>query len=157
MSNVWLEIFLGKTGTYVIRFIDSYYFYLIPVIIAYGIFIALASYNLKRIEKKVSAEILDQAREIIKQNPGINYADLIEKINIDWISMIRNRSFFPYITHESGLWVNRTNDINVRKIIMHDYRKIRLTLERHGIFLSDDKPAVRRNLYLEHIHRISKK
>ncbi len=157
MSSVWLETFLGKTGTYVIRFIDSYYFYLVPVIIAYGIFIALASYNLKRIEKRVSSEIVDQAREIIKQNPGINYADLIDKININWVEIIRSRSFFPYVTHESGLWVNRTNDVNVRDIIMHDHRKIHLILERHGIVLSDDKPAVRRNLYLEYIHRISKK
>jgi len=157
MSNVWLENFLGKPGTYIIRFIDSYYFYLIPVILAYGIFIALASYNLKRIEKKVSAEIVYQARQILKQYPGINYTDLIDKIDIDWVDLIKSNSFFPYVTHESGLWVNRSNAINVRDIIMHDYRKIHLTLKRHGIVLSGDEAAIRRNLYLEYIHRITKK
>ena len=157
MSNIWLETFLGKPGIYVIIFIDSYYFYLIPLIIAYGIFISLASYNLKRIEKKVTAEIVEQAGQIIKENPGINYPDLIDRITIDWIGVIRSRSFFPYVTHESGLWVNRTNDANVRDIIMHDHRKIHLTLERNGITLSDDKAAIRKNLYLEYIHRITKK
>lgn len=157
MSNVWLETFLGEPGTYVLRFIDSYYFFLIPVIIAYGIFIALASYNLKRIEKRVSAEIVDLARQIIKQNPNINYADLIDKINIDWVEILRSKSFFPYVTHESGLWVSRVNDVNVRDIIMHDHRKIHRTLERHGIVLSDDKAVIRKNLYLEYIHRVSKK
>lgn len=157
MSDIWLETFLGKPGTYVLKFIDSYYIYLIPVIIIYGIFITLASYNLKRIERKVSAEIIEQSRNILKENPDINYANLIEKIDIKWLDLIKSTSFFPYVTHESGLWVKRTNVVNTRNIIMQDAGKIKLILERKGINLLGEKPSVKRNLYLEYIHRITKK
>ncbi len=157
MFTEWLKIFLGIPGTYVIRFIDSYYLYIVPVIILYGIFISLASYNLKRIEKKVSFEIVSQAKLVLKEYPNINYPDMIDKINIDWVDLIKSNSFFPYVTHESGFWVNKTNVVNVRDIIMHDHRKILLTLQRNGILLSDEKAKIRKNLYLEYIHRITRK
>ena len=157
MANLWLDIFLGNVGKYVVKFIDSYYFWFVPAIIAYGIFLTIASYNLKRIEKWVSLEVVRQTKNIIKENPDINYPDLVRKIGINWEDLIKKYSFFPYISAESGLWVNRTNVINVRDAIMANERKIHLTLERQGIFLLEDKRQTRRNLYLEYFQRIIKK
>lgn len=164
MSNLWLETFLGKVGKYIIMFVngDVKYFsntptILILVTLIYGIFLAIASYNLKRIEKRVVREIVRQAKIIIDNNPNINYINLINKIVIDWQELIKKYSFFPLISQESGLWVNKTNIVNVRENIMHDDRKIHLILERHGIVLLGDRRQVRRNLYLEYIHRINKK
>ena len=157
MSNLWLEIFLGKVGKYFLWFFDNYYIYIVPVVVVYGIFMALSSYNLKRIEKRVVREIVRQAKVIIDNNPSINYVNLINKIVIDWQELIKKYSFFPFISQESGLWVNKTNIINVRDNIMHDDRKIHLILGRHGIALLEDRRQVRRNLYLEYIHRINKK
>jgi len=164
MSNLWLETFLGKVGKYIIMFVngDVKYFSNIPaililVVIIYGIFLAIASYNLKRIEKRVVREIVRQAKVIIGNNPDINYVNLINKIVIDWQELIKKYSFFPLISQESGLWVNKTNIVNVRENIMHDDRKIHLILGRYGIALLEDRRQVRRNLYLEYIHRINKK
>jgi len=157
MSNLWLEIFLGKVGKYFLWFFDNYYIYIVPVVVVYGIFMALSSYNLKRIEKRVVREIVRQAKVIIDNNPSINYVNLINKIVIDWQELIKKYSFFPFISQESGLWVNKTNIVNVRDNIMHDDRKIHLILDRHGIALLEDRRQVRRNLYLEYIHRINKK
>ncbi len=157
MISVWLEVFLGKIGKYIIRFIDSYYYYFIPLVLAYGIFLTLASYNLRRLEKRVSVEIVRQARESIKENPSINYSDLIERVTIDWETLIKKYSFFPFVSIESGLWVNRTNLSSVRDIIMQNERKIHLTLERHGIILLGESRPMRQNLYLEYIHRITRK
>lgn len=157
MSNLWLETFLGKVGKYFLWFFDNYYIYIVPVVVVYGIFMALSSYNLKRIEKRVVREIVRQAKVIIDNNPSINYVNLINKIVIDWQELIKKYSFFPFISQESGLWVNKTNIINVRDNIMHDDRKIHLILGRHGIALLEDRRQVRRNLYLEYIHRINKK
>jgi len=157
MSNLWLEIFLGKVGKYFLWFFDNYYIYIVPVVVVYGIFMALSSYNLKRIEKRVVREIVRQAKVIIDNNPSINYVNLINKIVIDWQELIKKYSFFPFISQESGLWVNKTNIINVRDNIMHDDRKIHLILDRHGIALLEDRRQIRRNLYLEYIHRINKK
>src|SRR4030042_5734004 len=130
---------------------------LILVAIIYGIFLAIASYNLKRIEKRVVREIVRQAKVIIDNNPDINYLNLINKIVIDWQELIKKYSFFPLISQESGLWVNKTNVVNVRENIMHDDRKMHLILGRHGIALLEERRQVRRNLYLEYIHRINKK
>jgi len=164
MSNLWLETFLGKVGKYIIMFVngDVKYFSNIPAILIlvtliYGIFLAIASYNLKRIEKRVVREIVRQAKVIIDNNPDINYVNLINKIVIDWQELIKKYSFFPLISQESGLWVNKTNIVNVRENIMHDDRKIHLILGRHGIVLLEGKRQIRRNLYLEYIHRINKK
>jgi len=157
MSNLWLEIFLGKVGKYFLWFFDNYYIYIVPVVVVYGIFMALSSYNLKRIEKRVVREIVRQAKVIINNNPSINYVNLINKIVIDWQELIKKYSFFPFISQESGLWVNKTNIINIRDNIMHDDRKIHLILDRHGIALLEDRRQIRRNLYLEYIHRINKK
>jgi len=164
MSNLWLETFLGKVGKYIIMFVngDVKYFSNIPaililVVIIYGIFLAIASYNLKRIEKRVVREIVRQAKVIIDNNPDINYVNLINKIVIDWQELIKKYSFFPLISQESGLWVNKTNVVNVRENIMHDDRKMHLIFGRYGITLLEDRRQVRRNLYLEYIHRINKK
>ena len=164
MSNLWLETFLGKIGKYIIMFVngDVKYFSNIPAILIlvtliYGIFMALSSYNLKRIEKRVVREIVRQAKVIIGTNPNINYTNLINNIVIDWQKLIKKYSFFPLISQESGLWVNKTNIVNVRENIMSDDRKIHLILGRYGIVLLEDRREVRRNLYLEYIHRINKK
>lgn len=157
MSNLWLDTFLGVTGRYIIKFIDSYYFWFVPIILAYGVLLAISSYNLKRIEKGAAMEIIRQARAIIEDNPNINYPDLIDRLNINWENLIKSYSFFPYISIESELWVNRTTVINVRDTIMANERKIHLTLERHGITLLEDRRQTRRNLYLEYFQRIVKK
>ena len=114
MSNLWLETFLGKVGKYIIMFVngDVKYFSNIPtililVMLVYGIFMALSSYNLKRIEKRVVREIVRQAKVIIGNNPDINYVNLISKIVIDWQKLIKKYSFFPLISQESGLWINK--------------------------------------------------
>jgi len=164
MLNLWLETFLGKVGKYIIMFVngDVKYFSAVPAILIlvtliYGIFLAIASYNLKRIEKRVVREIVRQAKAIIGNNPDINYVNLINKIVIDWQKLIKKYSFFPLISQESGLWVNKTNVVNVRESIMHDDRKMHLIFGRYGIILLEDRRQVRRNLYLECIHRINKK
>jgi hypothetical protein len=157
MSGLWLEIFLGNVGKYIVLFIDNYYFYFVPVILVYGIFMTISSYNLKRMEKRVVAEIINQARTIINQSPSINFINLTDKINIDWEKIWGQYSFFPFISQESGLWVDRSNPINIRENIMHNDRKIHLVLERHGIKLQEDESGTRKNLYLEYIHRLTKK
>ncbi|MBM3710368.1 MAG: hypothetical protein FJW61_08115 [Actinobacteria bacterium] len=157
MSNLWLNTFLGITGKYIIKFIDSYYFWFVPVIIAYGIFLTIASCNLKRIEKRASLEIVRQAKIIAGKNPDINYANLIEGIEINWVELIKKYSFFPYISVEFGLWVNKANVENVRSTIMANERKVYLTLERHGVYLFEEQRQLRRNLYLEYFQRIIKK
>ncbi len=58
MSRIWLDVFLGNIGRYIVDFIINYYYFIIPPIIAYGIFLTISSYNLKRIEKSVNYEIV---------------------------------------------------------------------------------------------------
>ncbi len=157
MSNLWLDTFLGVIGRYIIIFIDKYYYFLVPPIFAYGIFITLASFNLKRIEKGTAKEIIRQAKEILKEKPNINYADLTTLIKIDWEKIIKKYSFWPLIAQESGLGVNRSSLANIRNRIMQNERKIHLTLERHGIVLLEERRMFGRNLYLESFHHIPKK
>ena len=157
MSEVWLKTFLGGIGKYIVIYLNNYYFYIAIVIIAYGLFMAISSFNLKRMEKKVYREIINQSKKILKDNPYINYIDLVGSIKIDWEDIIRKYSFFPYITQESSLWVSRTSVFNVRESIIQNERKIRLILERKGIILKEKNSGIRENLYLDYIHRITKK
>ena len=157
MANIWLEIFLGKIGKYIVIFLTRYGLIIAPFVLAYGIFLAISSYNLKRIEKKVNSEISDQARGIIKKVPDINYIDLVDSIKIPWKKIIKTYSFFPYISQESDLWVIRTNLTDVRDIIMNNDKKIRLVLERNAINIFGEKPAIRKNLYTEYIHRAARR
>lgn len=157
MTNLWLDTFLGVIGRYIIIFIDKYYYFLVPPIIVYGIFITLSSFNLKRMEKVAAREIISQSREILKEKPNVNYADLTILIQIDWERIVKKYSFFPFIAQESGLGVNRSNLANIRNRIMQNERKIHLILERHGIVLLEERRLVRRNLYLDSFQHISKK
>ena len=72
MFKTWVEIFLGKIGNYIINFIADYYYFIIPPIIIYGIFLTLSSYNFKRIEKRVNRIIIEQARAIIEKERKIS-------------------------------------------------------------------------------------
>ena len=157
MSRIWLDVFLGNIGRYIVDFIINYYYFIIPPIIAYGIFLTISSYNLKRIEKSVNYEIVRQARIIRAKYPEINYTELVGRIRIDWDKMMELKSFFPYISQESDLWVSKTTRENIRDIIMHNDAKIRLVLERNDIHLIGERPGVRKNLYTEFIHRVTRK
>jgi putative heme iron utilization protein len=157
MTTVWLEVFLGRMGKYIIDFIYRYYYFIIPLVFAYAIFLAISSYNLKKIEKKANLEILNQAKNIIREVPDISYADLVERIEIPWEEIIKAYSFFPYISQESDLWISRTSILNVRDIIMHNDTKIKLVLERNGIYNFREKSAIHKNLYTEYIHRITRR
>ena len=157
MTNLWLDTFLGVIGRYIIILIDNCYYFLVPVVLVYGIFISLASFYLKRMEKRAAREIIRQFKEILKEKPNVNYTDLTTLIQIDWEKIIKKHSFFPFIAQESGLWVRRSNLANIRNRIMQNERKIHLTLERHGIVLLEERRLVRRNLYIDSFQRMSKK
>ncbi|OPL17531.1 MAG: hypothetical protein AVO38_00690 [delta proteobacterium ML8_D] len=155
MTNIWLETFLGKIGSYLMNFLSKYYYYIIPAILIYGIFLTLSSYNLKRIEKGINLEVFSQAKDAIEKNPDINKVDLVEKINVPWEKAIKEFSFFPYVSGQSDLWVVKTNLFNIKDIVAFDDRKIEMILERKGIEKFRGESAVRRNLYLEYIHRVT--
>jgi hypothetical protein len=157
MANKWLEIFLGEIGTYIYIFFSRYYYYIIPFIIAYGIFMALSSHNFRKIEKRVDLEILKQSKKILREVPDINYVDLVERIKIPWKNIVNVYSFFPYISQESSLWVRKTNSLVVRDTIMKYEKKIKMVLERNGIHNFREKSNGPRNLYAESIHRMTRR
>ncbi len=155
MTHLWLDIFLGVIGRYIVTFIDKYYYFFVPPIVAYGIFLTLSSFNLKRIEKVAAREIVRQFREILKEKPNINYADLTTLIEIDWENIIKKYSFFPFISQESGLWVRRSSLTNIRNLIMKNERKIHIILERYGVLLLNERRFDKRNLYHDSFWHIS--
>ena len=157
MFETWIEIFLGKIGQYIIDFIVNYYYFIIPPIIVYGVFMTLASYNLKRIEKNANRAKIKQANKVMPGKDKMSYIELVDHIKIPWEKLIRQSSFFPYISQESDLWVSRTTLKNVRDTIMQNDAKIRLILERNGLFLLTRQPDVKINLYTEFIHRITRR
>lgn len=133
MTSLWLDTFLGKIGRYIILFIDRYYLFILPFIMVYGIFLTIASLNLKRIERKVTLEIIKQARSKLQDNKRLSYANIIDDINIDWQDFINLYSFFPYVLSHQGLWVSRTNIFNVRENILTDKNKIREILIKNSL------------------------
>lgn len=156
MSKIWLELFLGKIGSYIINFISKYYIWIIPFIFIYGIFFGLASYNLRRIEKKVNYEIINQTRYLLRRNPKANFISVVENIVLNWNDIIKLYSFFPFVSNEFDLWVTKASAFKVRELIMGDENRIRLVLERHNIFFEDDKRGIRKNLYLKSNKKIIK-
>jgi len=157
MSRIWIELFLGKIGKYIIDFFSRYYIWFIPVIILYGFFMALASYNLRRMEKKVSSDIIRQAKYLIRRNPDINFIGLVENIVINWEEVVRSYSYFPFIANEFDLWVVRTSPKTLRAFIFGDENKMRVILERNKIFFKELPGSVRKNLYADLTKRIFKK
>jgi len=157
MSKIWLELFLGKIGSYIINFISKYYIWIIPFIFIYGIFLGLASYNLRRIEKKVNYEIINQTRYLLRKNPKANFISVVENIVLNWEDMVKFYSFFPYVANEFDLWVTKVNAVKVRGLIMGDENRIRLVLERQNIFFEGDKRGIRKNLYLDSTKKIIRK
>lgn len=154
MTKIWLEFFLGKIGRYLIDFFAKYYMWIIPFVFAYGVFMSLASYNLRRIEKKINYEIINQTKHLLRRNPKANFANIVENIVINWEDITKLYSFFPYVANEFDLWVTQARPAKVRTLIMGDKNRIRLVLERKNIFFAEDKRNVRKNLYLDYINRI---
>ncbi len=154
MSRLWLDLFLGKIGEYVLRAFSDYYIYFIPVVLIYGIFMAISSYNLKRMEKRINYEIINQAKFILRRNPDISFLSLVQNIVINWDDIIKLYSFFPYISNESELWVSRSISSNLKKIIIQDESRVRLILERNNIVIHEENRNIRNNLYLENVKRV---
>jgi hypothetical protein len=154
LSRLWLDLFLGKIGQYVLKAFSDYYIYFIPVVLLYGIFMAISAYNLKRMEKRINYEIIHQAKFILRRNPGISFLSLVQNIAINWDEVIKLYSFFPYISNESELWVSRSIPSNLKKIIIQDENRIRLILERNNIIINEDNKDIRNNLYLENVKRV---
>jgi hypothetical protein len=157
MTRFWLETFLGKIGSYILYFLQRYYFYIVPLLVIYGIFLAISSSNFKRIERKINSEIVNQAKKIISDRPGISYVSLVEKIRIPWVDTVYKYSFFPYVSQEADLWVKRTLPGTVRKMIMDNNNKIRFILRRSGISFEDDGKGFRKNIYLDYMQRLTRR
>ena len=157
MSKIWLELFLGKIGNHIINFFSKYYIWIIPFILIYGIFMGLASYNLRRIEKKINYEIINQTRYLLRRNPKANFISVVENIVLNWDDIVRLYSFFPFVSNEFDLWVSKTSAFKVRDLIMGDENRIRLVLERHNIFFEGDRRGIRKNLYLDSTKKITRK
>jgi hypothetical protein len=157
MSKIWLELFLGKIGNYIINFFSKYYIWIIPFIFIYGMFMALAAYNLRRIEKKVNFEIINQTRYLLRKNPKANFVSIVENIVLNWDDIIKLYSFFPYVANEFDLWVTKVSAVKVRELIMGDENRIRLVLERQNIFFEGDRRGIRKNLYLDSTRKIIRK
>jgi len=156
MTNIWLETFLGKIGKYIASFMSEYLYYIIPVVLAYGIFLAISSYNLKRIEKKADVGIIKKAKDILKKNPSMSNMELVDQIAIPWKKIIKENSFFPYVSRQSDLWVSKTNISNVKGMVMHDGRRIRLVLKRKGIVNFKENSGAKKNLYMERTQRLTR-
>jgi len=156
MTNIWLETFLGKIGKYIARFMSEYLYYIIPVVLAYGIFLAISSYNLKRIGKKADTWIIKKAKGILKKNPSISNMDLVGEINIPWKKIIKENSFFPYVSRQLDLWVGKTSLLNIKSMVMHDDMRIRLVLKRNGIVNFEEKSGAKKNLYMERTQRLTR-
>ncbi len=126
MQNLWLEVFLGKIGKYFILFVDRYYLYILPLVIIYGVFLTIASLNLKKIKRKVCLDIINQVNHLKNSDSSLlnNSEQIIENIKIDWEKFIKLYSFFPYVTSQNNLWVVRTNVFNVRENILPEKREI---------------------------------
>jgi hypothetical protein len=133
MAGIWLDIFLGKIGKYIVLFIDRYWLFILPVVIIYGIFLTIASINLKRIEAKVLKEILRQGSVLLGRGYQLNYVQIVDSIKIDWDKFIKTYSFFPYIASHQNLWVSKTNIFTVRDIILSEKTKIIEILSSHGL------------------------
>ncbi len=157
MSRIWVELFLGKIGKYVIDFFSRYYIWFIPLIILYGFFMALSSYNLRRMEKKIANDIIKQAKYLIRRNPEINFISLVENIVINWEEIVRSYSYFPFIANEFDLWVVRTSPKALRAFIFGDENKMRIILERNNIYFKESPGSVRKNLYTDLTRRIFKR
>ena len=157
MSKIWLELFLGKIGSYLIDFFSKYYIWIIPFIFIYGIFLGLASYNLRRIEKRVNHEIISQTRYLLRKNPKANFISIVENIVLNWEDMVKFYSFFPYVANEFDLWVTKASASKVRGLIMGDENRIRLVLERQNIFFDGDRRGIRKNLYLNNTKKMIRK
>jgi hypothetical protein len=157
MSKIWLELFLGKIGSYIINFISKYYIWILPFVFVYGIFMSLASYNLRRIEKKVNYEIINQTRYLLRKNPKANFISVVDNIVINWEEIVKLYSFFPYVANEFDFWVTKVKPSKVRELIMGDENRIRLVLERQNIFFEGDRKGIRQNLYLNYTNKIFKK
>ncbi len=157
MSRVWLEAFLGRIGEYIIYYVTQYYIYVIPIIVIYGIFLTLSSYNFKRIEKRVNAEIVRQSEDILNNNPHVSYVTLLEKINIDWEKIIASHSYFPFIAREADFWVKKVYPDTVRKFILDNNVRIKTVLQRSGIYFGEEGKGIRKNFYLDNVHRLTKR
>ena len=157
MSRIWIELFLGKIGKYIIDFFTKYYVWFIPIILIYGVFMTLSSYNLRRMEKKVTSDIIKQAKYLIRRNPKINFVSLVENILIDWDEVVKFYSFFPFIANEFDLWVAKTSPKSLKSFIFGDENKIRVVLKRNNIFFEDNIGTDRKNLYIDLTRRIFKK
>ncbi|MBC7332907.1 MAG: hypothetical protein H5T85_00305 [Actinobacteria bacterium] len=159
MSEQWLKIFLGKIGSFIVSFLVKYYYYLIPLVLAYGIFLTISSYNLKKIEKKVELEIINQAKDLLVRRPDISFVDFVTEIKIPWEDILKKESFFPFVSGESDVWVARATSENICKLIMCDEKHIRNVLERNGILSFEEgnkeKEKGQKNLFLEQIHRLA--
>ncbi len=154
MSRIWVELFLGKAGKVIIDFFSKYYIWFIPLIILYGLFMTLSSYNLRRMEKKVTADIVKQAKYLLRRNPEINFMGIVENLVIDWKEIVSSYSYFPFIANEFDLWVVRTTPNALRAFVLGDENRIRLILERKNIYFKELPGSTIKNLYADLAKRI---
>jgi hypothetical protein len=133
MASIWLDTFLGLVGKYIVLFIDRYYIFVLPPVVLYGLFLTIASINLKRIEGRVFREVIRQGKILFEADRDFSNRQIMDIVKIDWNKFIKNYSFFPYISSHNSLWVSKTNMFNVREHILSEKTRIIRILEENGL------------------------
>lgn len=107
---------LGKPVNYLIHFYMRNQVYFNSIIVSYGVILAIAYYNFKKIEIFILEEMIKKYS--INDIRGIN----LEKYNLDW-EKILSKSRFPFITTSLFFTIYRVNKQNVIKVLKSKYLK----------------------------------
>jgi hypothetical protein len=100
-----LEIFYSLIGTWLRSFLEWIQAHPTVSISVLGLWMAYfftAKYQLKRIEERTSAFVLENAQEVLAENPQLTSEQLYKNLYPSWCQMLRKTAWF--IPHRFELW-----------------------------------------------------
>lgn len=124
---------LGSVGRPILYFYLDHSVIINSFVLIYGLVILIAAINTRRIERQVNRLIVEQTKTLLGKNPDISIKKVYRKIRIPWEELIKQHSFFPFISGESDLWVRRVSPHAAREVILGNPAKIAHVLTRNKI------------------------
>jgi hypothetical protein len=100
-----LEIFYSIIGTWargVIEWLQAHPAITLLVLLLWISIFFAGRYQLQRVEKRTRAFVLENAQQMLDENPQMNSTQLYEKLYPRWCQLLRETAWF--VPHRSELW-----------------------------------------------------
>lgn len=138
MFDIWSQLTFGKYLKFLIDFIGKNAGLLGLILFAYVIVIFIGRYGgLKYIRDRFDQFVINQSRELLKNNKNIEPDELVDRVYQEWTKEISQFPSHIYIQSKRDYWIEKPTLHGIEERLKINRDRAVMILEKNGVIISE--------------------